>query len=125
MQGWSQHDSQVRVIFSMAISVTLCFSWDNRADYVKLLREKRIEELASKERISAVKCGLATIIPLEVLSVFSEEDLDLRVCGIPEVDLDYLKVDTYMTNDRSYCTITGMYVLYTDTYNVSSWSNGD
>ena len=73
--------------------MTSCFSWDNRADYVRLLREKRLEELAIKERIAAVKCGLATIIPLEVLSVFSEEDLDLRVCGIPEVDLDYLKVD--------------------------------
>lgn len=73
--------------------ITSCyFSWENRSDYVRLLREKRIEELASKERISAVKCGLATIIPLEVLNVFSEEDLDLRVCGIPEVDLDYLKV---------------------------------
>jgi len=75
--------------------MTSYFSWENRYDYVKLLREKRIEELASKERISAVKCGLATILPLEVLRVFSEEDLDLRVCGIPEVDLDYLKVHIY------------------------------
>ena len=74
------------------IFVTYCFSWNNRADYVRLLREKRIEELACRERILAVKCGLATIIPLEVLNVFNEEDLDLRVCGIPEVDLDYLKV---------------------------------
>ena len=71
---------------------------------MKLLREKRIEELASKERISAIKCGLATIIPLEVLSVFSEEDLDLRVCGIPEVDLDYLKVCVYtVVGVLSYC----------------------
>ena len=85
--------------------VTPCFSWDNRADYVRLLREKRIEELASKERIAAVKCGLATIIPLEVLSVFSEEDLDLRVCGIPEVDLDYLKVDVWDIVVVYYCML--------------------
>ena len=70
---------------------------------MRLLREKRIEELASKERIAAVKCGLATIIPLEVLSVFSEEDLDLRVCGIPEVDLDYLKVDVWDIVVAYYC----------------------
>ena len=91
----TQQSSKMCIQYSNNISVTACFSWDNRADYVKMLREKRIEELASKERISAIKCGLATIIPLEVLSVFSEEDLDLRVCGIPEVDLDYLKVCIY------------------------------
>jgi len=78
----------------MIVLALLCLwlSWENRCDYAKLLRRKRLEELASKERISAVKCGLATILPLEVLSVFNEEDLDLRVCGIPEVDLEYLKV---------------------------------
>lgn len=101
--------------------MTTCFSWDNRADYVRLLREKRIEELASEERISAVKCGLATIIPLEVLSVFSEEDLDLRVCGIPEVDLDYLKV-YYVLHGG---VLSSLCMLYIDTYNVSGWSNGD
>lgn len=75
-----------------ASRICLHSSLENRCDYVKLLREKRLKELTSKQRILAVKCGLATMLPLEVLSVFSEENLDLRVCGIPEVDLEYLKV---------------------------------
>ena len=83
-------------------------SWENRCDYAKLLREKRLEELASKGRISAVRCGLATILPLEVLSVFSEEDLDLRVCGIPEVDLEYLKVCGFCT-----CCVLEIFFRYT------------
>ena len=40
----------------------------------------------------AVKCGIGSVIPLETLSIFTASDLDLRVCGIPDVDLKYLKV---------------------------------
>lgn len=116
----TQQSSKLCIWYGNSV-YTWCYSWDNRADYVKLLREKRIEELASKERISAIKCGLATIIPLEVLSVFSEEDLDLRVCGIPEVDLDYLKVCIMVGVLSYYC----MCYIYADTYDVSSWSDGD
>jgi len=97
----------------MSVLALLClhFSWENHCDYAKLLREKRLEELVSKERISAVKCGLATILPLEVLSVFSEEDLDLRVCGIPEVDLEYLKVCELPLTHCNIIIITNRYTL--------------
>ena len=39
-----------------------------------------------------MKCGIGSVIPLETLSIFTASDLDLRVCGIPDVDLKYLKV---------------------------------
>ena len=42
--------------------------------------------------MTAVRCGLSSVIPLEVLSVFTDNDLDLRVCGLPDIDLQYLKV---------------------------------
>ena len=40
----------------------------------------------------AVKCGIGSVMPLETLSIFTASDLDLRVCGIPDVNLKYLKV---------------------------------
>ena len=39
-----------------------------------------------------MRCGLASVIPLELLGLLTAEDLDLRVCGLPQVDLEYLKV---------------------------------
>ena len=42
--------------------------------------------------MEAIRCGFASVIPLQILKVFTIEDLDLRVCGIPYIDLEYLKV---------------------------------
>ena len=44
------------------------------------------------ERMTAVCCGMASVIPIQLLRVLTAEDLNLRVCGIPDVDLHYLKV---------------------------------
>ena len=66
----------------------------NREEFVSAVRELRLQELACRERIKAVKCGLASVIPLELLALLTAEDQDLRVCGLPQVDLEYLKVCT-------------------------------
>ncbi len=42
--------------------------------------------------MAAVRCGLASVAPLQLLNIFTARDLDLRVCGLPDIDLDYLKV---------------------------------
>ena len=42
--------------------------------------------------MTAIRCGLASVIPIQLLSVLTASDLDLRVCGLPDVDLQYLKV---------------------------------
>lgn len=42
--------------------------------------------------MNAVRCGLGSVVPLQLLSVLTAEDLSLRVCGLPTIDLEYLKV---------------------------------
>lgn len=42
--------------------------------------------------MNAVRCGVASIIPAQLLGVLTAQDLSLRVCGLPIIDLDYLKV---------------------------------
>lgn len=66
--------------------------FSNRHEFVKGVREFRLSELACEHRVQAVRCGFASVIPLEVLNILTDEDLDLRVCGIPYIDLEYLKV---------------------------------
>ena len=56
------------------------------------MRRKRLEELACVPLMTAIRCGLASVIPLQLLSVLTSQDLALRVCGKPDVNLDYLKV---------------------------------
>ena len=56
------------------------------------MRSHRLKELTSESRMKAIQCGFASVIPLQILKVLTVEDLDLRVCGIPQIDLEYLKV---------------------------------
>ena len=42
--------------------------------------------------MAAVRCGLGSVVPLQLLSLLTPLDLDLRVCGLPNIDLHYLKV---------------------------------
>lgn len=71
-------------------------SFLNREEYVEAVRSYRLKELASESRMKAIRCGFASVIPLQILKVFTIEDLDLRVCGIPYIDLEYLKVQAFV-----------------------------
>ncbi|XP_048583049.1 probable E3 ubiquitin-protein ligase HECTD4 isoform X2 [Nematostella vectensis] len=69
-------------------------TWENRREYVDAIRALRLSELRCEARIAAVQCGLYSVVPLHVLAVLSPADLETRMCGIPTVDLDFLKAHT-------------------------------
>ena len=80
------------VCLCMYVCVCVCVRYSNRMEYAEAVRKARMEELACKPLMSAVQCGLASVIPLQLLSVLTPQDLSLRVCGKPTIDLGYLKV---------------------------------
>ena len=61
---------------------------------MEALRQFRLKELACPQLMNAVRCGLASVIPVQLLNILTAEDLSLRVCGLPMIDLDYLKVSS-------------------------------
>ena len=67
--------------------------FSNRKEYAEAVRKARLEELACRPLMSAVQCGLASVIPLQLISVLTPQDLNLRVCGKLSIDLEYLKVE--------------------------------
>ncbi|XP_071946536.1 probable E3 ubiquitin-protein ligase HECTD4 isoform X2 [Antedon mediterranea] len=69
-------------------------SWENRLDFIKAVKQLRMDEIVSCERMQAVRCGLASIIPIQLLSLMTVRDIELRMCGLPTVDLDFLKAHT-------------------------------
>jgi hypothetical protein len=44
--------------------------------------------------VEAIKRGLATLVPLRLLPLFTWQELEMMVCGKREVDVDYLKANT-------------------------------
>ena len=59
------------------------------------MQQFRLKELACEDKMVAIRCGMASIIPIQLLRLLTAEDLSLRVCGVPDVDLSYLKVECY------------------------------
>lgn len=64
-------------------------TYDNRLDYCKLVKEKRLNE--SNLQIDAIRDGLVSVIPAELLSLITWQELELRVCGNPEISVEALR----------------------------------
>ena len=72
----------------------LPFSWEKRQQYVDCIRELRLRELHCRERMRCLKAGMASIIPIQTLCLFTPADIQMRLCGLPKVNLDFLKAHT-------------------------------
>jgi len=66
--------------------------WEDRAEYCKLVKEFRLYECETQ--VQAIRRGLTSIIPARFLSLLTWKELELEVCGSPEVDIDLLKQNT-------------------------------
>ena len=56
------------------------------------ITQLKMEELANDRRMHALKAGLASVVPLQLLTLTSPSDLELRTCGLPTVNIEFLKV---------------------------------
>lgn len=73
---------------------------DNREEYVRLALHYRLHEF--DVQVSAVREGMARVIPVPLLSLFTGPELETMVCGSPDIPLDLLKsVVTYKGVDAT------------------------
>ena len=42
-----------------------------------------------------LRAGMASILPVQLLPLATAADMELRTCGLPLVNLDFLKVSVY------------------------------
>ena len=66
--------------------------FENREKYNKLIENTRLNE--SKLQAEAVKRGLIQIIPEGLISLLTWRELEIKVCGKPDIDLELLKMNT-------------------------------
>lgn len=67
-------------------------SWENKDVYARAVRSLRLRELQNVECMTAVRAGLGSIIPLQLLTMLSPLEMELRTCGLPYINLEFLKV---------------------------------
>lgn len=68
------------------------FSWENKDVYARAVRSLRLKELQNPECMTAVRAGLSSIIPLQLLTMLTPLEMELRTCGLPHINLEFLKV---------------------------------
>jgi len=68
------------------------FRWENKDVYAAAIRSLRMRELQTPECMTAVRAGLGSIIPLQLLTTLTPLEMELRTCGLPYINLEFLKV---------------------------------
>lgn len=81
-------------------------TWSNRHEYARLVFDFRLHELAAP--VKAMRQGLSSVIPSRFLSLLTFKELELEVCGQPEIDIELLKANTTYTG----CSMTDPHIKY-------------
>ncbi|OHT00500.1 hypothetical protein TRFO_32768 [Tritrichomonas foetus] len=63
---------------------------DNKEEFVRLMFEYRMKGQIS-EQINAFLKGFYLLIPKEEIQIFTPNELDLLICGVPEIDVNDLR----------------------------------
>jgi len=79
---------------------------ENAHEFVRLLLQSRLNH--DQLQLQALTRGMATVVPVQLLRLWSWQDLQERVCGAPEVDLENLKRHTQYRS----CSSTNKHVGY-------------
>ncbi|CAB3977789.1 E3 ubiquitin- ligase HECTD3-like [Paramuricea clavata] len=67
--------------------------YENRVEYTELLQTARMHE--SEEQVNAIRHGLAKVVPVSLLGLLTWQELELKVCGNPKVNVEDLRKTTY------------------------------
>lgn len=70
---------------------------ENKHDYVRLVTEYRLTG-AVQEQLEHFLKGFHDIIPAELVSIFSEQELELLISGLPDINVEDWKANTEYSN---------------------------
>ncbi|KAF2228252.1 hypothetical protein BDZ85DRAFT_210764 [Elsinoe ampelina] len=70
---------------------------ENKQEYVKLVVEQRLTK-SVEEQLEHFLIGFREIVPLELISIFNEQELELLISGLPDIDVDDWKNNTEYHN---------------------------
>lgn len=70
---------------------------DNKHEYIRLITEHRLTGSVSEQLEHFLK-GFHDIVPAELVSIFSEQELELLISGLPDINVDDWKNNTEYHN---------------------------
>ena len=79
----------------------------NKAEYIRLLAHHRMTT-AIRSQIDVFLEGFHDLVPAELVSIFTPTELELLICGLPEVNIDELRLYT----DYQQCRATDDFIMW-------------
>lgn len=64
-------------------------TFDNRFEFLSLMEQYRLHEF--DQQAEAIRRGIATILPMKLLSLFTWDQLEMMVCGRSTIDISLLR----------------------------------
>ena len=74
----------------------------NKQDYVKKIVEYKLH-ISVKEQMDNFLQGFYALIPIELISIFDDQELELLVSGLPDIDVMDWKNNTTYVNYTANC----------------------
>ena len=84
---------ETKVIELKPNGTTIAVTEANKQEYVRLVTEQRLTK-SIKSQIDAFLGGFNEIIPADLIRIFSEQELELLISGLPDIDVDAWKNNT-------------------------------
>lgn len=75
---------------------------ENKQEYVKKIVEYKLH-LSVKEQMDNFLQGFYALIPIELISIFDEQELELLISGLPDLDVDDWRNNTTYVNYTPNC----------------------
>jgi hypothetical protein len=74
-------------------------TYENAKEYADLVEKYRLDE--AEEQYALIRQGLSAIVPVNLLNLYNWRQLETKVCGTTDVDVDILMEKTNYEIDRN------------------------
>ena len=93
---FSAHDSCGRLVELVERGAEVQVSYEKAFEYSELVEAFRLNE--SEKQYAAIRRGMSTVVPLNLLNLFSWKQVESMVCGAADIDIEVLKSKTEYEN---------------------------
>lgn len=78
---------------------TRVLTFENRMEWADAMEQYRLREVDTQ--VAAIRRGMGTIVPAQLLPLFTWQEVELQVCGRRDVDVEFLKANTDVSRVRT------------------------
>ena len=91
---WCATSADGRQVELVKDGANKALTFENRTEWADAMEEYRLHEVDTQ--VAAIRRGMGTIVPAQLLPLFTWQEVELQVCGRRDVDVEFLKANTDM-----------------------------